>query len=115
MKIRLTTSLLFLFAFGCLAQRKPIPKNLKQALKILNVDCSDSLKSVIKNTSDDKLINLCYPWSENIPKSYRTISDWLDGEHESYRIDKYLAEKGIKADQNQQTVILIAFKKKLLG
>src|SRR5260221_1398911 len=115
MKQKLLIIFLTLFTIQFIyAQRKKVPKNLKQALAILHSDCSDSLKLIIAKTSDDKLINLCYPWSENTINSYKTIYVWLVNNNEGIKISKYLNDKGVKTNQYQQTVILIAFKEKLL-
>jgi len=99
----------FVISQLCYAQQTKIPKNLNQAILLLQTDCSDSLKALIKKTADDKLVNLNWPWGGD----YKTISNWLNNKNDN--IDRYLVKNGIKYIPNQETVILIAFKKKLLN
>lgn len=94
-------------------QTKKAPANLKQALVMLQSDLPDSLRAVIIKTDENKLINLCYPWSSNSSYSYKTIYNWLH-DAEGAKINKYLINKGVSTNQYQQTVILIAFKRLLL-
>lgn len=118
-RMKYTLIALFLLAFAvqlAQAQSHKVPKNLKQALKLLQADCPDSLKSIIKKTDDGKLINLCYPWDTPNTIPYKTIFEWLRGDdNDTKKLDKYFTNKGIKDNQHQQTVVLIAFKKILLG
>jgi hypothetical protein len=93
------------------AQQTRVPKNLNQALSILQADCSDSLKNLIKKTNDDKLLALSYPWGGQ----YNTIDNWLSGDNKETRISKYLANNGITYIPHQETTILIAFKNELLN
>lgn len=92
-------------------QNKKTPKNFAEAITILQTDCPDSLKAIIKRTGNDSLINLCYPWDGD----FKTIFEWTENENKKSKIKKYLIEKGVSSNQHQQTVILIAFKKTLLG
>lgn len=109
---RVTIFTLFLFTvYLSYGQRKKVPKDFAQAITILQVDCPDSLKTIIKRTGNDSLINLCYPWDGD----YKTIFDWTKNDIKKSKIKKYLIEKGVSSNQHQQTVILIAFKKTLLG
>ena len=94
----------------CYSQQKT-PKNLHQALSILQTDCTDSLKALIQKTNDDKLVDISYPWSGE----YKTIFNWLSEKNEGTRLSKYLRDNGITYERHQQTVILIAFKDRLLG
>jgi len=100
---------IFLICQLCYSQQTKIPKNLNQALLFLQADCSDSLKALIKKTADDKLVNLSWPWGGD----YKTISNWLNNKNE--KIDRYLVKNGIKYIPNQESVILIAFKRELLN
>ena len=95
------------FAFG---QRMKTPKDFNEAIIILQEDCPDSLKTIIKKTSNDSLIHLCYPWDGD----YKTIFKWTEKDNKKSKIKKYLIENGISDNQHQQTVILIAFKNYLL-
>ena len=114
MKVRLVVFIIYLFSIGvCFAQVKSIPRNLRQAIKLLQMDCPDSLKTVVKKTANDKLIDLCYPWGDYT--NYKTIDNWISDDNQGVKINKYLADNGIKTNQHQQTVILLAFKAKLLG
>jgi len=110
---RLLICLFLLITFRpCYAQEKGVPKNLKQAVRILEKDCPDVLKSTIKHTRNDSLINLCYPWG-NSTTSYKTIYEWLNGDNENVKLDKYLIDKGISDNKHKQTIVLIAFKETL--
>ncbi|HSH65385.1 MAG TPA: DUF6794 domain-containing protein [Bacteroidia bacterium] len=108
MKIRVTILALFLLTVHLsYAQKKKAPKDLAEAITILQTDCPDSLKTIIKRTGNDSLINLCYPWEG----AYKTIFEWTENDNKKSKIKKYLIEKGISSNQHQQTVILIAFKR----
>lgn len=100
--------LLFSISF-CYGQTKPIPKNLKQAIKHLNKDCSDSLKQIIKKTDNKNIGKLSYPSGGD----YKTIFNWIYDENENSKLAQYLNSKGIKIHKTE--VILIAFKQFLLG
>ncbi|WP_295667489.1 DUF6794 domain-containing protein, partial [uncultured Mucilaginibacter sp.] len=114
MKVRALVFYVLFFAVSvCFGQGQRVPRNLKQAVNLLQTDCPDSLKGIIKKTSDNKLINLCYPWGDYT--NYKTIDNWISDDNQGVKINKYLANKGIKTNQHQQTVILIAFKTMLLG
>ena len=88
-----------------------IPKNINEAIIELDLDCPDSLKTIIKNTDDDKLHELCRPWGK-----YEKINSWTtyDNKKKS-EIEKYLISNGISLGRHHYTVILVAFKKYLLG
>lgn len=96
------------FVYG---QKVKTPKDIQSAVEYLQIDCPDSLKQTIKETADEKLISLCYPWDGN----YRTIYEWTDRDNKSSGIGMYLIDKGISDNKHQQTIILIAFKQTLLG
>jgi len=100
---------LLLIAISGYAQRKRVPKDIKQAIRFLDIDCSDGLKSIIKETANTDLKKLSYPWGGN----YKTIYSWTHGDNKESQIVKYLAGKGIHS--NQEIVILIAFREYLLG
>lgn len=82
------------------------PKTIDEAIEILKTDCPESLQQIIKKTSNDSLINLCYPWDGD----YKTIFEWTEKDNKKSKIKKYLNDKGIESNQHQQTVIMIAFK-----
>ena len=95
--------LTFINSFG----QKDTPKNLKQTVKFLDIDCPDSLKTIIKTTENKDLKKLSYPWGSE----YKTIFNWLDNKKSG--IYKYLARKGI--DNFKIEVILENYKKHLLN
>ncbi len=112
MKTRVTILTFFLLAVHLsYGQKEEAPKNFAEAITILQKDCPDSLKAIIKRTGNDSLINLCYPWDGN----YKTIFEWTGNDNKKSEINNYLIDKGVSSNQHQQTVILIAFKKTLLG
>lgn len=92
-------------------QKNKNPKDIAEAIAILQINCPDSLKAIIKITENDKLINLSYPWGGD----YETIFKWFETGNKKSKIKKYLIDKGISFNPHQHTVILIAFKKALLG
>jgi len=62
MRLSLTIlTLLFLTVQVSFGQKKNTPKDFAEAITILQTDCPDSLKAIIKKTGNDSLINLCYP------------------------------------------------------
>ncbi|MCO5945667.1 hypothetical protein NAF19_02120 [Mucilaginibacter sp. RT5R15] len=81
-------------------------------MRILEIDCPDVLKSTIRRTRNDSLINLCYPWGDS-QTSYKTVEEWLTGDNENVKLDKYLIGKGISDNKHKQTIVLIAFKETL--
>lgn len=111
MRLPFLLTLLFLTIQVSFGQTKKTPKDFAQAMTILQTDCPDSLKSIIKKTGNDSLINLCYPWDGD----YKTIFEWTKSDNKRSKIKKYLISKGISTNQHQQAVILIAFKKTLIG
>lgn len=106
------TSLL-IFGFLCLVStnssgQKNVPKNLNQTIRLLDKDCPDSLKAIIKITESKDLKSLSYPWGNS---QYKIIYNWLDKEDSG--IYKYLNSKGIINFQVE--VILENYKKHLLN
>lgn len=104
-------TILFLTSQFVYGQKVKTPKDIQSAVTYLQKDCPESLKLTIKETPDDKLINLCYPWDGN----YKTIFEWTNRDNKKSKIKKYLIGKGISDNKHQQTIILIAFKQTLLG
>ncbi len=104
-------TILFLTSQFVYGQKIKTPKDIQSAVTYLQTDCPDSLKLTIKKTSDEKLINLCYPWDGK----YKTIFEWIKGDNKKSKIRKYLIDKCITDNKHQQTIILIAFKQTLLG
>ncbi len=109
-QISILTFLILTFQIG-FGQNLKTPKNIVDAVSFLETDCSDSLKTIIKNTADEKLINICYPWNGD----YKTIFHWTERGNKKSKIKKYFIKNGIADNKHQQTVILIAFKKHLSG
>jgi len=58
-KIMILIFTLFLSIQFSFAQKIKIPKNINEAIIALEIDCSDSLKTTIMKTDDDKLHELC--------------------------------------------------------
>lgn len=104
-------TLLLLTIHGAMSQKVKAPKDINEAITFLMADCSDSLKTIIKQTENDKLIDLCYPWNGD----YKTIFNWTERDNKKSIIKKLLIKQGISYNQHQQTVILIAFKNYLNG
>ena len=106
--------LLFVFllteltSFG---QRTSNPKNLKKALAILQVECSDSLKALVCQTPNDELYELSYPEGAE----FELIYDWTDRAHGSSRIEKYFAKNGIEYYFHMTNVLILALKKSVLN
>ena len=112
MKILIIILTLFLLtAHLSHGQKRKAPKDFGEAIAILQTECPDSLKAIIKRTGNDSLINLCYPWDGD----YKTIFEWTENDNKKSKIKRYLIEKGVSSNQHQQAVMLIAFKKTLLG
>lgn len=109
--LRLVLVFLILTFQFCCAQNKKVPKNLGQAVKFLQANCTDSLKTLIKNTNDNKLADISYPWGGK----YKTIYNWLNDENKDVKIDKYLKDNGVSYNPHQEEIILLAFKLQLLG
>jgi hypothetical protein len=111
MKYPFLLFLLGLFLCQCtLAQKGKYPRNLKSAVKILMVDCPDSLKNLIVKTKTDSLIYLCNPWGGK----YNTINEWFINGETLSPIDKYLIKKGLYKNYEQQSIVMAAFKRKLV-
>ena len=87
------------------------PKTIFEAIEILETDCPADLQQIIKETSNDSLIKLCYPWDGD----YKTVFEWTEKDNKRSKIKKYLNDKGIESNQHLQTVIMIAFKHSLNG
>ena len=102
-------TVLLLAVYTVFGQNVKVPKNIKSAIVLLNVDCSDSLKEVIKQTENNKLVNLAYPWG-----NYKTIDQWLDNDNKKSKLREYFIRKSIFINIEQQAIILIAFKQHLL-
>lgn len=100
---------LFLCQFT-VAQKVKYPRNLKSAVKILMVDCPDSLKNLIVKTKTDSLIYLCNPWGGK----YNTINEWFINGETLSPIDKFLIKKDLYKNYEQQSIVMAAFKNKLI-
>ncbi len=108
MKQIILTIVLTLISLTTFSQRNRVPKNIDEAMNILQTDCPDSLKSIIRTTGNDSLIMLSYPWGGE----YRTISNWTTGLHspEKTKLEKYYAKLGIEYPVHVQKIVLISFK-----
>jgi hypothetical protein len=88
-------TLTILTSLNLFGQNK-LPKNLKQAVKYLDKDCTDNVKNEIKTIHEDSLIYSVYPFAKNEPyKNYKTIFNWTSDENGNPKITKYLENKGI--------------------
>lgn len=95
--------LLLIFAtINSFAQFWKEPKNLKQAVEILNEKANDSDKEKIKNTPDEKLDNLYFT-------SYycKEITNWVRTE-DNTKLCKFLYSKGL--NYNFYKIVLVSFK-----
>lgn len=101
--------ILIFYTALCIGQTKHVPGNIKQAISSLSIECSDSLKTIIKNTDDNDLKALCYPWGGE----FRTIFEWTRVANDNSKIVKYFRKNGIS--YHYETIILKAFKQYLLG
>ncbi len=110
----LTIILSFLVSTTLLyGQKVKTPKIIEQAVEILQSDCPDSLKTIIRATPNDSLIFLSYPWGGD----YKTISNWTTGfnSKKKTKLEKYYSKLGITYPKHVQTVVLISFKAALNG
>ncbi len=92
------------------AKKLKSPKNIAEAIEILNSDCSDSLKKIIKTFPDAGLSELCY---DPFKGGYATISNWIY-EDEKSKLSKYIYKLGVGVGRHQETIVLISFKRYLL-
>ncbi len=108
MKQIILTVVLALISLTAFSQQDRVPKNIDEAMNILQSRCSDSLKRVIEETDNDSLIMLSRPYGV----VYKTISNWTTGLHysEKTRLEKYYAKLGIEYPPHVQKIVLISFK-----
>lgn len=85
-------------------QKNKGPRNLKDAVLQLDQVVSDSLRELIRETDDDEIKKISYPWGGG----FRTVFDWAMKKDEPSRIRKYLIKRGVSV--HQEEVILLAFK-----
>lgn len=88
-------------------QANKSPRNLKQAIRWLDRACSDSLKDAIRNTPDEHLERLFYPWGGEL----KTVFNWTTGDENS--LMRYF--KGKDIELHNSDVILIAYKRHISG
>lgn len=91
----------------CLGQA---PKNLEAALAQLDSVCDTALKEEIKITPDASLRNLFYPWKGQ----NKTVFEWFSKEKNAKILREY-RRAGIVHTPFVEDIILISFKRKLLG
>lgn len=88
-------TLTLLTSLNLFGQNK-FPKNLKQAVKYLDKDCSETVKNEIKTIHEDSLTYSVYPFAKVDPyKNYKTIFNWTSSENGNPKLTKYLENKGI--------------------
>ena len=109
-KLYILTLLFVMIQTISYSQKVKTPKNIDEAIKILNTDCSDSLKQIIKKTPNDSLIYLIYPWGRNA--NYKTISKWTTGldSKRKTKLEKYYSKLGINYPKHIEKIVLISFK-----
>lgn len=104
-------TLTILTSINLFGQNK-LPKNLTQAVKYLDKDCSESVKNEIKTIHEDSLIYSIYPFAKNEPyKNYKTIFNWTSDENGNPKITKYLENKGVLVYHSE--VLLYSFRQYL--
>ncbi|WP_291725213.1 DUF6794 domain-containing protein [Bernardetia sp.] len=107
---RLLYILTFLFVMiqtVAYSQKVRTPKNIDEAIRILNTDCPDSLKQVIKETPNDSLLYLIYP----LGGEYRTITKWAGlGSKRKTKFEKYYSKLGITHAKHIEKIVLLSFK-----
>lgn len=103
--ILILTILFPIFIFG---QDISKPRNLKQAVLILDQTTSDSIRELISGCGNDSILEISYPWGGG----FKTIFNWTDRDYSS-KLISYLDKKGVSNNKHQIKVILIAFKESL--
>jgi len=103
-KIIISIFILFLSVQISFAQKGRTPKNISEAITELDLIYSDSLKTLFRNNE------------QQYKRCTEKVHFWIsyDSKKKS-KIEKYLISNGISSIQNQRAVILVAFKKHLLG
>lgn len=107
-KSQILIVLFLLIPFIILAQNK-VPKNLRQAIKILENNYQETLKSAIVKTDTDSLLTLIYPWGGKD----KTIGNWINDSIPEPHLVSYLSKRGIKMPKHQELAVLMAFKEHL--
>lgn len=100
------TVFISIMTFG---QRNVVPKNITEAVAILNNECDLDTKSAVKTRNDRDLPYMFWMGY------HKFFTEWTDSENKNSAIKIYLEEKGIFTPLNQQIVILVAFKHSVLG
>jgi hypothetical protein len=90
---------------GLSAGQKHAPRNIQQAVKILEKEFPDSLKPLLFTAEAKNLYRIVYPFYSN----YRRLYDWDDTENSS--LNNYLEKRNIFS--NQTNVVLAALRVKL--
>ncbi len=111
MKNLILLLLIFLTVNSVCGQKNKVPKNIDEAIKILILDCPDSLKETIKHAGNDTILYLIYPWANGF-NSYQTISEWTTEIYskKKSKLEKYYALLEIGYIPHIETIILISFK-----
>jgi len=92
-------------------QNVETPVDIQEAVIYLQKESSECIKQSIKQTPDDRLIKWSFPDSDD----FKIIYKWINKENRESKIRDYLIKKGISDFEHQHIIILIAFKKTLLG
>ena len=105
--------LLLLIGQSSLAQKPEtkVPKNIMEAVTVLEVTCSSTTKSKIKKADNEDLIDIYYESEDK----HKPLSEWMYDDKEDNLLVAYLNGKGIESDKNQQAVVLSAFKSHLIN
>ncbi|MEL6193658.1 MAG: DUF6794 domain-containing protein, partial [Bacteroidota bacterium] len=84
------------------------PKSLEHALKILNEECSDSLKIQIRISEPEELQKLFYPWDGD-----NEVLTEFTSHRKKLRYQKYFKKLGINYNENIKLITLTAFQRRL--
>jgi hypothetical protein len=105
--------MLTLVSLNSVGQNK-LPTNLKQAIKYLDKDCPEKVKTKIKTIREDSLIYVVYPFAKDEPyRNYETVFRWTSNENANPAITKYLERR--KIFDYHSEILLYAFRQHLLN
>lgn len=111
--MRKLISILTVFAFVQMgfAQKVKAPETIEQAIEYLQNNTSDSLKQVVSEMPNDKLVDYTEPWGTG----FEYLSDWFNPDNRRSKIRKYLDKQGVKRWSNKELTLLRIFKLVLKG
>lgn len=113
LKVMLVASSVILTTTDSFGQNS-LPKNLKQAVRYLDKECPERVKSRILSVHEDSLKYAVYPFAKAEPyKDYKTVFHWTSDENGNPKITRYLKSKGVYEDHSE--VLLYSFRQYLLN